>query len=185
MVPIPSLWLPIVLSAVFVFLVSWVTHMLLTYHRSDFGQMPNEADVMKAMRDAGVGPGNYFMPHADGPSAMNSPEWIDKCKAGPVGLVHVMPSGPPNMGKSLGMWFVFLVVVSIFVAYLTGRTLGPGADYLMVFRVAGTTAFMAYGLGEVMNTIWKAQKGSTTVKHMFDGLIYALVTAGTFGWLWP
>ena len=81
--------------------------------------------------------------------------------------------------------FVFILVVSVFVAYLTGRTHDPGANYLSVFRVAGCSAFMAYGLGEVMNTIWKAQKGSTTVKHMLDGLIYALVTAGTFGWLWP
>lgn len=185
MVPIPTLWLPIVLSAVFVFLLSWVTHMLLTYHRSDYAQMPDEDAVMAAMREAGVGPGNYFMPHGDGPQAMSSPEWIEKCKKGPVGMVNVMPSGPPNMGRSLGVWFVFLVVVSIFVAYLAGRTLGAGAHYLGVFRVAGCTAFLAYGLGEAMNSIWKAQKWSTTFKHMFDGLLYALVTAGTFGWLWP
>lgn len=185
MVSIPSLWLPILLSAVFVFLVSWVTHMLLTYHRSNFGQIPNEDAVMAALREAGVGPGNYFMPHADGPKAMSSPEWLDKCKQGPVGIVNILPSGPPNMGKSLGKWFLFLLVVSLFVAYLAGRTQAPGAGYLGVFRVAGCSAFMAYSLGEAMNTIWKGQKGSTTVKYMFDGLVYALVTGGTFGWLWP
>lgn len=185
MVSIPSLWLPIVLSAVFVFLVSWVTHMLLTYHRSDYTAPPNEAAVMKALREAGVGEGNYFMPHADGPKAMSSPEWIEKCKQGPVAMMNVMPAGPPNMGKSLGTWFVFVLVVSVFVAYLTGQTRGPGAEYLAVFQVAGCTAFLAYGLGEAMNSIWRAQKWSTTAKHMFDGLVYALVTAGTFGWLWP
>ena len=185
MVSIPSLWLPIVLSTVFVFLVSYVTHMLLTYHRSDYSKLPDEDAVMTAMREAGVQPGNYFMPHGVGPKAMASPEWQEKCSKGPVGLLNVLPSGPPNMGKSLGAWFVFIIVVSVFVAYLTGRTQETGAHYLAVFRVAGCSAFMAYGLGEAMNTIWKAQKGSTTVKHMFDGLVYALVTAGTFGWLWP
>ena len=185
MVPIPSLWLPIVLSAVFVFLVSWLTHMLLTYHRSDYAKLPSEEDVMKAMRDAGVQPGNYFMPHGTGPKDMANPEWQEKCRLGPVGLLNIRPNGVPNIGKSLGVWFVFLLVVSVFVAYLTGRTLGPGTHYLGVFQIAGCSAFMAYGLGEVMNSIWKAQKGSTTAKHMFDGLIYALVTAGTFGWLWP
>jgi hypothetical protein len=24
-----------------------------------------------------------------------------------------------------------------------------------------------------------------TIKEVFDGLIFALLTAGTFGWLWP
>ena len=185
MVSIPSLWLPIVLSAVFVFLLSWVLHMLLTYHRSDYGRLANEDAVMAAMREAGVKPGNYFMPHADGPKAMSSPEWIEKCKQGPVGLVNLMPSGPPSMGKSLATWFVFLLVVGVFVAYLTGRTQAPGTHYLAVFRVAGCSAFLAYGLGEAMNSIWKSQKWSTTFKSMFDGLVYALVTAGTFGWLWP
>lgn len=185
MVPIPSLWLPIVLSAVFVFLLSWVLHMLLTYHRSDYGRLPGEEDVMAAMRKAGVQPGNYHFPHAASPKDMGSPEWIEKCNQGPVGIVHVMPSGPPNMGKYLATWFVFCLVVSVFVAYLTGRTLGPGAPYLSVFRVAGTAAFLAYALGEAMNSIWKGQTWSNTLKSMFDGLLYALVTAGAFGWLWP
>jgi hypothetical protein len=97
----------------------------------------------------------------------------------------VIPSGAPNMGKYLGLWFAYCIVVGIFVACITGHTRAPGTEYLEVFRVAGATAFLAYGLGQIQDSIWKGQTWGVTFKHMFDGLIYALLTAGTFGWLWP
>ena len=97
----------------------------------------------------------------------------------------IFPSGPPAMPKFLVQWFVFCVVISVFVAYITGRTLAPATDYLHVFRVAGTAGFMAYGLGYLSNGIWKGQTWSATIKEVIDGLIYGLLTAGTFGWLWP
>ncbi len=106
-------------------------------------------------------------------------------KKGPVGYVTVIPNGPPAMGKYLTMWFLFCLVIGIFVAYLTGRTMSPGADYLAVFRVAGTIAFLGYGVGQLMDSIWKGQSWSSTMKHVIDGFIYGLLTAGTFGWLWP
>jgi hypothetical protein len=185
MVPIPTLWLSIVLAAVFVFLASWVLHMLLPFHRGDYGKLPGESALMEAMRKAAVEPGNYFFPHAEGPKEMGSPEWIEKCTRGPVGILNVMQSGPPNMAKLLGIWFVFCLLVSVFVAYLTGRTQDAGAEYLAVFRVAGATAFMVYGLGEPMSSIWKGQTWGNTLRSMFDGLVYALLTAGAFAGLWP
>jgi len=185
MVSIPALWLPIVLSAVIVFVASSILHMALTYHKSDYQKLPGEEKVLAAMREAGVGPGNYAFPHAASNQERASEEWVKKAQQGPVGMANVLPSGPPAMGKYLGTWFVFCLVVSIFVAYLTGRTLAAGTHYLAVFRVAGTSAFLAYGLGQAMDSIWRGQRWSTTFKGMFDGLIYALLTAGTFGWLWP
>jgi hypothetical protein len=116
---------------------------------------------------------------------MKSPEVVEKFKRGPVGLLTVFPSGPPALPKFLGLWFVNCLVVGIFVAYLTGRTRMPGTNYLEVFRVAGTVAFMGYGVGQIQDSIWKGQTWSVTFKHIFDGLIFALLTAGTFGWLWP
>jgi hypothetical protein len=97
----------------------------------------------------------------------------------------VFPSGPPNMPKYLATWFVYCVVVGIFTAYLTGRTTSSGTVYLGVFRVAGTVAFMAYGVGQLVNGIWRGMPWSTVIKEVFDGLVYSLLTAGTFGWLWP
>ena len=110
---------------------------------------------------------------------------VEKYNQGPVGLMTVIPNAPPAMPKFLGMWFVYCLIIGYFVAYLTGRTLAPGADYLRVFQVAGPAAFLAYGLGNLSNSIWKGQPWPMTIKELIDGFIYGMLTAGTFGWLWP
>jgi len=97
----------------------------------------------------------------------------------------VFPNGAPNMTKYLTTWFLYTVVISFFVAYLTGRTLGPGTAYLAVFRVAGTVGFLSYGIAHAHASIWEGRAWSTTFKFLFDGLIYGCLTAGVFGWLWP
>ncbi len=184
-VALTSLWLPILVSAVIVFVASSIIHMVLKYHQTDYQALPNEEKLLEAMRNEGVRPGNYHFPHCGSPSDMKSPEMIEKFKKGPVGLVNIFPSGPPAMGKYLATWFVFLLVTSVFAAYIAGRTLPAGTEYLAVFRIVGTVAFVAYSLGELSNSVWRGQSWSTTIKHMIDGLVYALLTAGVFGWLWP
>ena len=116
---------------------------------------------------------------------MKSPEAIEKYKQGPVGMMTVFPSGPPFIPKFLGQWFVYCLVISFFVAYLTAHTVATGTYYLAVFRVVGTAAFLAYGLGPVANGIWKGMPWGFVIKEAIDGLVYALLMAGTFGWLWP
>lgn len=185
MVALTSLWLPTLLSAVFVFFASFVMHMVLRYHRNDFAKVPAEDDVMAAFAKVGVPPGDYMFPHGGGPDAMKDPAFVEKMSRGPVAVLTVIPSGPPAMGAQLAQWFVYCIVVSVFAGYVAARALPPGADYLEVFRFAGTTAFAAYALGLWQNSIWYRRKWSTTLKQTFDGLIYALLTAGTFGWLWP
>jgi len=185
MVYLTTLWLPILLSAVVVFVASSVMHMVLTYHRSDYQKLPNEEKLLDALRSERLAPGTYQFPHCASPKDMKSPEMIEKHRKGPVGILTVIRSGPPAMRKGLLLWFAFCVVISVFVAYLAGRTLSAGTAYLAVFRVAGTVAFLGYSAGNAVDSIWKGQPWSTTVKHMFDGLIYALLTAGVFGWLWP
>ncbi len=184
MVSLIALWIPILLSAVIVFVASSIMHMVLPYHRKDYKQLPDEDKVLAALRAAGLNRGMYMFPfcsHKD----MKSPAIAEKQKQGPVGTLTVFPTGPVNMPKFLAMWFVYCVVVGIFTAYLTGRTLASGTMYLAVFRVAGTAAFMAYGVGQLVNGIWGGQPWGITIKHFIDGLIYGLLTAGTFGWLWP
>ncbi|MEO6119715.1 MAG: hypothetical protein ABIP12_03420 [Terriglobales bacterium] len=184
MVPLASLWMPIVVAAVIVFVASSILHMLLTYHRSDYKKMPDEENVRSAIGTAGVTQGVYMFPHCDH-KEMKSPETQEKFKNGPIGILTIMPGGMPNMGKYLGLWFLNCLLISFFTAYVVGHVLAPGAHYLAVFRVAGTVAFMAYGLGHITDSIWKAQPWSNTIKSVVDGLIYGLLTAGTFGWLWP
>jgi hypothetical protein len=181
MVPVLSLWAPILLAAVLVFLASSILHMLLPYHRSDFRKVPAEDEVMDALRP--VPPGNYMLPHAGSPAAMKEPAYVAKKERGPVATLTIMKD--PSFGASLAQWFVYCLVVGVFAAYVTGRALGPGAEYLSVFRFAGTTAFVGYGLALWQQSIWYKIAWSTTIKSTFDSLVYALLTAGAFGWLWP
>jgi hypothetical protein len=158
--------------------------MVLKLHKNDYKKLPNEDLILDAMRNDAPQPGIYMFPYHTGPDAMKSPEFNEKCKRGPVGILTVMPPGMINMGKYLGMWFGFCLLAGILVAYLTSRTIAAGSDYLMVFRVAGTVAFMGYGMGNIMDSVWRAQPWGVTVRHLIDALIYALLTAGVFGWLW-
>lgn len=184
MVGLMSLWLPVLVAAVLVFLVSSIMHMVVPLHRGDYARMPGEANVLEAMRREGVSPGNYMFPFCTGKD-MKSEDTKKKWEQGPVGFVNVMRNGPPAMGKSLIQWFVYTIVMGVLVAYVTGRTLGADASYLAVFRVSGAVAFIGYGAGEPAASIWRGQKWSTSFKFVFDGLLYGLVTAGAFGWLWP
>jgi hypothetical protein len=185
MVPLIALWLPIVLSAVFVFLASWLIHMLLPYHRTDFSKVPGEAEVQDALRKFNIPPGDYMLPHAGGPEGMKSADYNDKRKKGPVIVMTVMKPGPMSMGSDLLQWFIYCLVVSVIAAYVAGHALAAGAHYLQVFRFAGCTAFACYAMAQWQNSIWYKQKWSTTFKNNIDGLIYGMLTAGTLGCFWP
>ncbi len=184
-ISIAALWLPILVSAVVVFIASSILHMLLPFHRNDFGRLQGEDEVAEAMRKAGVKPGDYMLPHCSSPSAMKDPAFIEKMTKGPVAVLTVIPSGAPTMGRELTMWFGYCLLVGVFAAYIAGRALEPGAHYLAVFRFAGATAFVGYSLALIQNSIWYKRAWSTTIKSMIDGLVYGLLTGGTFGWLWP
>ena len=179
-----QLWLPIVLSAVIVFIASSIVHMALPYHRSDYKKLPDEEKVTASLRAAGLTRGLYAFPFCT-PKEMKLAENVEKYKQGPVGMMTVFPLGQPFMPKFLAQWFGYCLIISFFVAYLAAHTIPPGMSYLAVFRVVGTAAFLAYGLGNLVNGIWRGQPWSVVSKEVVDGLVYSLLTAGTFGWLWP
>ena len=185
MIPLTALWLPILLSTVIVFFASFIMHMVLSYHKSDYRKLPDEDRVTDAVRSAGVtrGPA-YFFPYCSF-EEMKSAPMIEKMKRGPVGLLTVLPSRAPAMGKNLVQWFLYCVVISIFAADLSGRTLAPGTAFLQVFRFVATAGFLGYGGAHAQESIWSGRSWVVTFKHLFDSMIYAVLTAGTFGWLWP
>ena len=185
MVGLSGLWMPIVLSAVAVWVMSSVIHMVLGYHASDFTAPPKQDALADAMRPFNLQPGDYMMPKPASMKEMGTPEFLEKHKKGPVVIMTVLPSGSVGMGKQLGLWFVYTLVVSVFVAYLTGRTHGQATPYLVIFRTAGTIAFAAYSLALWQAWIWYGKSTRTTITATIDGLIFALLTAGMFGWLWP
>jgi len=181
-----SLWLPILVSAVAVYIVSTVIHMLLwPWHKDDFARLPDEDRAMDALRPLAIPPGDYMVPKPETMDEMKSQAFQQKRARGPVAIMTVLPGGAFSMGKPLALWFVFCLVVSFFAAYVAGSALAPGTIYLKVFQVAGTTAFVAYTFAIWPISIWYGRKWSATIRSTIDGLIYALVTAGIFGWLWP
>ena len=180
-----SLWLPILLSAVFVFLASSIIHMALPWHKSDFRKTPNEDGVMDALRPFNLPPGDYMMPRCDQMSEMKTPEFCAKMERGPVLVYTVLPNGKFAMGKNLAMWFVYIVIVAAISAYLATKTVAVGATYHRVFGVIGVASFLGYAAALWQNSIWYSRSWATTMKSTIDGAIYAALTAGTFGWLWP
>jgi hypothetical protein len=185
MVGMFSLWLPVLLSGVLVFIASSVIHMLLGYHKSDFVKLPQEESIMEVLYGFDTPPGNYVMPHAGSTKEMGSEAFVEKTKRGPVAFMTFLPKGPSKMTGSLILWFVYSIIVGFIVAYLTGRALGPGAEYLHVFRISGTTAFIAYALAHWQHTIWYKLSWKVALKNNIDGFVYAVLTAGCFAWLWP
>jgi hypothetical protein len=185
MVSLGALWVPILLSAVIVFITSFLVHMVLKYHSSDYSKLPNEDAVRAAIRAGNPPPAQYVIPYCADMKQMDSPEMKAKYTEGPVGVLNIKPNGAYSMGPALGQWFVFNLVVSFFVAYVAAHTIPSGTVYLEVFRVVGTVAFLAYATGQIPSAIWMGKPWSVTFKETLDGLLYGLVTAGTFGWLWP
>ena len=185
MVSLASLWLPIVVAAVLVFIASSLVHMVLGYHAADYGKLADEDKVMDALRPFNIPPGDYLTPCPTSSSSMKDPEFIARRKRGPVFMMTMWPAGEVAMGGQLAQWFVFCLVVGLFSAYLTSRALPAGARYLDVHQFAGTIAFIGYSLAQWENTIWYRRKLATTLRNTLDGLIYGLLTGGVFGWLWP
>ena len=185
MTDLSALWLPILLGAVLVFIASSIIHMSPLWHKGDFAQLSDEAKARAAIGALGIPPGEYMLPRCNTMAEMRSPEFIQKMSEGPVWLITVRPNGVAGMGKPLVLWFAYLLLVALFAAYIASHALAPGADYMHVMRFVGATAFMGFSLGLIHDSIWYARKWSTTIKLMFDGLIYSLLLGGTFGWLWP
>ncbi len=185
MVPLGSLWIPVVLSAVIVFVASSVIHMVLGYHRNDFRTTPDETATQDALRRLGIEPGDYAVPCAGSSKSLKDPAFVEKMTKGPVVFMTVLPGGQNYMGSALGFWFLYSVVVGVFGAYVAGRALAPGANYLDVFRFVGTVTFACYAMALPQASIWYKKNWGTTLRSMIDGLIYGSLTAGTFGWLWP
>lgn len=185
MVSIIALWLPILLSAVFVFIVSSAIHMAMGYHANDYRKFPDEDAFLDAMRKLNVPPGQYHAPWAAASKDMKSPEFQEKVKRGPAALLTIWPGGDTGMSGILVQWFLYSIMIGIFAAYIAGRALPEGARYLAVFRFVGVAAFACYAIAGWQESIWFKRSWGVTLKNTFDGFVYALITAGTFGWLWP
>ncbi|MDJ0709684.1 MAG: hypothetical protein QNJ14_04800 [Woeseiaceae bacterium] len=178
---IMTLWLPILVATIVTFIAGALIWMALPWHKTDFSKAANEESVRAALKD--LTPGQYVLPYAKDMQEMASPELTEKYRQGPVGFITIVPSGDQPMGGKLLLNFGYNLLVAIIAAYFVSRTLTADADYLSVFRIAGTVGFIAYGMAYFQESIWFGRPWSTTVKGLVDALIYGVLLGGVFGWL--
>jgi hypothetical protein len=185
MVALTALWLPILLSAVVVFVASTIIHTALhRWHSNDFRKLPAEDAVLDAVRAFNLAPDEYVAPRPGSTKEASSPEYQAKVKRGPRIMLNVLRP-EISIPRSLVLWFVYGIVVAVFAAYIAGLTLGAGAPYMTVFRVTGTATFAAYALALWHDWIWYSAGLARTIRSTIDGLVYGLLAGGVFGWLWP
>jgi hypothetical protein len=183
--PLTALWLPLLIAVVVVFVASSIIHMAMPWHKNDYPAVPNQDAVMDALRPFAIRPGDYMLPRSAGMAELRSKEFEDKLRRGPIVIMSVLPNGPMPMGATFVQWIIFIAVVTLFGAYIGSRALSSEAEYLDVFRFVGTVTFAGYSLAAWPISIWYRRGFNLAVKATFDALIYALLTAGVFGWLWP
>lgn len=186
MVSLAQLWMPIVLGAVGAFIASSILHMAIhkIWHGKDYHGFTNEDEVRAAIRKGSSQAGMYMLPFCP-PEKMKDPATLAKFNEGPVGFLILRTPGGFNMGKSLGLWFGFCLLVSLFTGYLASATLAAGTDAMQVFRIASTAGVMGFALGSLPNHIWWGEPAPSTLKNIVDGIIYGCIVGAMYAWLWP
>jgi hypothetical protein len=185
MISLASLWLPIVLGAVAVFVTSSLVHMVFKWHHGHYLKLANEDEVRAALRKTAPAPGHYVVPFCLDPKEMQQPEVQQKYQDGPVGHFFIAPSGVPNIGKHLGQWFALSLLISLLAGYVAKHALAPGADFGDVLRIVWVLGLLAWGAGPIMDGIWHARPWREVAIDLLDALIYGLSLALPFALLWP
>lgn len=185
MVSLVALSVPILAAAVLVFIASAIVNTVLPWHKGDYPGIAREDEFRTAVRPLGLPPGDYMVPRAGSMKEYGTEEFRAKLREGPNMMLTVMPNEAAGMGRPLVLWFIYLLVIAQFGAYIASRTLPAGTDYMQVFRVVGATTFVGLAGGLWQMSIWYRRSWVTTVKATIDALAYALLMAGVFGWMWP
>ncbi len=180
------LWLPILLSAVFVFIISSLIHMVFKWHAPDYRSLANEDAVRDAIRAGHPAPGSYVLPHCQDMKEMGGEAMTKKYTEGPVGYLTLTPNGPPQIPRSLVQWVVLSTVISAVAAILAGKYVGLSAGGgRAAFYLVGIVSFLAYGFGSIQQGIWEGKPWTSVLKYLLDSALYAGASALTFWWLWP
>ena len=182
---IGQLWQPILLATFLCFVMSVLVWMVGPHHKKELKGPPNEDGIRDLLRQGNVEAGGYMFPFCDRSDKTAFAEAMKKFAEGPAGVMYVFPKGPMNMGKMMAQQVVFFLLVNVMLAVLGSRVGLDDQSYLHVFKVIGFVAFMTYAVGVAPESIWFARPWRSYLLGAVDGLLYALVTAGAFGWLWP
>lgn len=176
-----DLWIPILASALIMWIASALIWTVMPWHKKDYRKTSDEEGVRAAL--SGLSPGSYNVPHCASQAEFKNPEVQQKFKDGPLAFVTILPNGMPSMGRNMVLMFVYFIFIGVLCAYFVSRTVDPGSDYLGIFRVAGCVAWIANGVAHIPESVWFGRPFSSTIKSLFDALIYGLLAGGVFGWL--
>jgi hypothetical protein len=185
MTPIMSLLLPIVVAAVAVFILSMIVHLAMPWHKSDYANVPNHDAAVAAIQSLNLAPDDYAVPNPQLPGGGKNPDFIAEFERGPTFHMTVIPSGGMPMGKYLGSWFGFMLLISAIAGWVTGSIVPPGGNRRAVFHYSAIITACSYGFGGWTLSIWYFRKWSTAFKGTFDAILYGLATGAVFMWLWP
>ncbi|MGH8049552.1 MAG: hypothetical protein ACREPB_02720 [Arenimonas sp.] len=180
-----QLWLPILLTAVFVFIASSLIHMVFKWHNSDYKKLNNEDEVGAAIRAGNHAPGQYVLPHCMDMKEMQNEAMIRKYNEGPIGFITLRKNGVPGMGQALMLWFVFTLLIAAAAALITLTSVGLQAHPHLAAHSVGTISLLAYCGGSIQQGIWMGRPWGSVMKDLLDGLIYASISAFTFMYFWP
>ena len=178
------LWLPILLSATAIWVISAIVWMALPHHKRDFIGLPDEDGFMDYLRQSGIKPGNYVFPDFRAREAMRSEKTQTALNEGPVGHLSVWQT-PVTMGGKMVATFIVYLVVSTLIAYLSRVALPGAAPFAKVFQVAATAGILAYSFSFIPNAVWFGSYKRTIVANFVDGIVFGLITGAIFAWRWP
>lgn len=176
-----ELWLPIVLSAVALFFVSFLSWMVLGLHLKDWRNPPDEAKLTQAIIDCGLERGaSYMLPGCGDPARMKDPAFQKRLADGPNGIITVFEKN--DMGRNLVLTFLYFAVTSFCLAYLGEIGLPRGTSFLTVFRFFTAAGLLTHLAAMVPQAVWFKNR---IVGHTIEAITYALVLGGIFGAMWP
>lgn len=182
---IAQLWIPVLATAVLVFVASSLIHMVFKWHSSDYRQLANEDEVRAAVRAASPTPGQYVIPYCADMKEMGNEAMLKKFTEGPIAIVTVRKNGMPSMGTPLLLWFLLNLVLAAIAAVLAMQAYPGKANAHAAGCLAGVVTFLAYGGGSVQLAIWMGKRWGSVAKDMVDCAVFAVITALVFTWLWP
>jgi len=183
MTPI-TLVLPILAATVAVFVLSLIVQTVMPWHKTDFGNVPDDETFLNAIRQLNIPPGDYCVPSPRLPDGSRNPDFVEKWAKGPSATMTVIPPSD-NMGRYMAQWFAFTLLVAAIAGWVTCTIVERTNDHHAVFHYSAIITFLSYSLGAWPLSIWYHRKWSTAFKSAFDAILYGVATGLVFSWLWP
>ncbi len=182
---IALLWMPILVTAVLIFIASTMIHMVFKWHNADYQKLTNEDDVRAVVHASSAEPGQYMIPYCVDMKEMGGEVMMKKFNDGPVAFLTVRKNGTPAMGSTLFQWFIFTIVIASFAGWIAMSVFSGKADARAAGQMVGLISFLAYGAGSVPLGIWLGKSWGSVAKDLLDAVIYGVISWLVFAWCWP